>query len=256
MLETAIKSGDYWPNSYMHRVRMAYESLCHQWNFTRPKPLPVEYAVTLHFGIQRLYKLLLDGLSSLQSERKRSLFITDPTAFRRDLVDTIASIVYESLACVANTFVGVDDDAWVHAISVFLDIYPQHKSEPVGMNPLQQQLAMQLIDKLRHNMDGWYPAISRVLVATIGPYAGHPQVCKRTAHVILKDAVYKELQKLPALQAKSPEKVADLFPPSVTYDVAANTITHTYRGGGTVSTGLGALSIPDIDLTDQRNWQT
>jgi hypothetical protein len=254
MLETAIKGGDYWPNSYMNRVRMAYESLCHQWNFTRPKPLPVEYAVTLHFGIQRLYKLLLDGLSSLEWERKRSLFITDPKAFRLDLVDTIASIVYESLACVANTFAGVDDDAWVHAISVFIDIYPPHESEPVG--PLQQQLAVQLIAKLRHNMDGFYPAISRVLLATIGPYAGHPQVCKRTAHVILKDAVYKELQKLPALHANSPEKVADFFPLSVTYDVAANTITHTYRGGGTESTDLGALSIPDIDLTDQRDWQT
>jgi hypothetical protein len=44
------------------------------------------------------------------------------------------------------------------------------------MNPLQQQLAVQLIDKLRHNMDGWYPAISRVLLATIGPYASSSRV--------------------------------------------------------------------------------
>ena len=255
MLETAIKHGDYWPNSYMHRVRSAYESLCHQWGFTRPKPLSVEYAVTLHMGIQRLYKLLLDGLTSLEWERKRSLFITDPKAFRLDLVDTIASIVYESLACVANTFLGADDDAWTHAISVVLDIYPPREAEPLGMNPLQQQLAVQLIDKLRDNMDGWYPAISRVLLATIGPYAGHPHVKKRTAHVILKDAVYRELQKLPALHAKSPEKVADFFPPSVTYDVGTNTITHTYRGGGTLSTDLGALNIPVVDLTNQQNWQ-
>ena len=104
-------------------------------------------------------------------------------------------------------------------------------------------------------MDGWYPAISRVLLATIGPYAGCPQISKRTAHVILKDAVYKELQKLSALHAKSPEKVADFFPASVTYNVPTNTITHTYRGGGTLSTDLGALDIPDVDLTDQRNWQ-
>jgi hypothetical protein len=232
MLETSIKADDYWPNSYMNRVRMAYESLCHQWNCTRPKPL--EYARTLHWGIRQLYKLLLEHLSSLEWERQRSLFITDPEAFRRDVVDTIASIVYESLACVANAFAGGDDDAWVHVIGVFHDIYPPHESEPVGMNPLQQQLAVQLIKNLRHNMDGWYPAISRVLLATIGSYAGHPQFSKRTASVILKDAFYKELQKLPALHAKSPEKLASLFPPSVTYDVAANTITHTYRGGGTV----------------------
>jgi hypothetical protein len=256
MLETDIKGGDYWPNSYIHRVRMAYESLCRQWGFTRPKSLPVEYAVTLHMGIQQLYRTFLDGLQNLAWEQKRSLFITDPKAFRRDIVDTIASIVYESLACIANTFNGVDDDAWRHAIGVFLDVYPPYDSEPVGMNPLQQQLAVQLIDKLRHNMDGWYLAISRVLLATIGPYGGHPQITKRTAHVILKDAVYKELQKLPALHAKSPEKIPDYFPSSVIYDVGTNTITHTYRGGAATSTDLAALDIPDVDLTDQGNWQT
>ena len=72
ILETAIEGGDYWPNSYMHRVRMAYESLCHQWGFTRPKPLPVEYAVTLQLGIRQLYQLLLDGLSGLEWRRKTS----------------------------------------------------------------------------------------------------------------------------------------------------------------------------------------
>ena len=256
MLETAIKGGDYWPNHYMQSVRSAYVSLCRQRGYTRPKSLPVEYAVTLHMGIRQLYRILLNGLQSLAWERKRSLFITDPKASRSDVVDTIASIVYESLACVANTFSGADDDAWTHAISVFLDLYPPDDSEPVGMNPLQQQLAVQLIDKLRDNMDGWYPAISRVLLATIGPYSGHPQISKRTAHVILKDAIYKELQKLPALNSKSPEKLPDFFPSSVTYDVGANTITHTYRGGGTLPTDLAALNLPDIDLTDERNWQS
>jgi hypothetical protein len=255
MLETATKSGDYWPNGYMHRVRMVYENLCHQWSFTRPKALPVEYAVTLQWGIRQLCKTLLDGLGNLTWERKRSLFITDPKAFRWGLVDTIASVAYESLACIANTFNGGDDDAWPHAIMIFLDVYPRHDSEPVGMNPLQQQLAMQLIDKLRQNMEGWYPSISRVLLATVGPYSGHPQIAKRTAHVILKDAVYRELQKLPTLHSKSPEKLPDFFPPSVTYDVNTNTITHAYRGGGPLSTDLGALEIPDVDLTDQRNWQ-
>ena len=255
ILETAIKEGDYWPNSYMHRVQMAYESLCLEWRFTRPRPLPAEYTITLHMGIRRLYKLLLDGLSGLPWERKRALFITDPKAFRQDLVDTIASTVYESLACVANTFAGVEDDAWTHAIGVFLDIYPPHEAESIGMNPLQQHLAIQLIDKLRQNMNGLYPAISRVLLATVGPYAGHPQVSKRKAYVILKDAVYKELQRLPALHAQSPEKVGDYFPATVTYDASSNTIIHTYRGGGTLSTDLGALDISDVDLTNQLNWE-
>jgi hypothetical protein len=73
MLETAINSGDYWPNGYMNCVRMAYEALCNQWGFARPKSLPVEYVVTLHMGIQQLYRALLDGLQSLCGN-KRSRF--------------------------------------------------------------------------------------------------------------------------------------------------------------------------------------
>ena len=256
IVETAIENGDYWPQRYVHSVRAAYEGLCRQWSYMRPRDLPIEYAVALHMGIQDLYKTLNTGLRQLAGEQRKPLFITDPKAFRTDLVDSIAGIVYESLACNANEFNGADDPAWVHAISAFLDIYPAHESEPVGMNPLQQHLAIQLIDKLRQNMEGWYPAISRVLLAVIGPYDRKPQIANRTAHVILKDAVYKELQRLPTLHAKNPEKVPDFLPSSVTYDPTTNTITHAYRGGGTKSTNLGALTIPDVDLTDQRNWQT
>lgn len=157
ILETAIRSDDYWPNRYIYHVQSAYEKICSQWRFTRPKSLTVDYAVTLSIGIQKLYRLLLDGLSNLEWKRKRPLFTTDSKTFHRDnLVNTVADIVYESLACVANDFTGPDDDAWHHAISVFLEIYPRQESEPVGMNPLQQQLAVQLLDKLRENMDGFY----------------------------------------------------------------------------------------------------
>ena len=86
-------------------------------------------------------------------------------------MNTVADIVYESLACVANDFTGPDDDAWHHAISVFLEIYPRQKSGPVGMNPLQQQLAVQLLDKLRENMDGF-------LSGDLQSFAGdHRSIC-------------------------------------------------------------------------------
>ena len=141
-------------------------------------------------------------------------------------------------------------------MGVFSRIYPSRGNQPVGMNPLQQQLAVQLLDKLRDNMQGWYPAISRILLAVIGPYAGHPQIAKRTAHVILKDAVYKELQKLPTLHANHPEKIADFLPSSVTYDPTADTLTHAFRFGESAITKLSTLDIPDIDLFDESNWQT
>ncbi len=106
------------------------------------------------------------------------------------------------------------------------------------MNPLQQQLAVQLLEKLRQNMEGWYPAISRVLLAVIGPYEGKPEIRTRTVFVIIRDAVYKELQKLQVLHTSKPEKVSDFLPPNITYDAASNMLTHTYRGGQTIATQL------------------
>jgi hypothetical protein len=104
-------------------------------------------------------------------------------------------------------------------------------------------------------MEGLYPAIARVLLAVIGPYEGRPPIAERTAFVILKDAVYKELQRLPTLHSKEPDKISDYLPANVTYDPATNALTHTYRRGEAQVTHLSALNLPEVDLTDQGNWR-
>ena len=134
-------------------------------------------------------------------------------------------------------------------------MYPFHNSEPAGMNPLQQQLALKLLAKLHDNMEGWYPSISRVLLAVIGPYSGHSIVNKRTAFVILKDGVYKELQKLRLLHKKNPEKVAHFLPSNVKYDPKANTLTHTYSSRKEQVTNLSKLKIDAVNLSDEKNWR-
>ena len=100
-----------------------------------------------------------------------------------------------------------------------------------------------------------YPSISRVLLSVIGPYDKPPQINTRTAHVIIRDAVYKELQKLPELHARNPDKLGEFLPPNVTYDAVNNTLTHTYTGGTTQTTNLSALRISEVNLTDAGNWQ-
>ncbi|WP_131197019.1 hypothetical protein [Lichenihabitans psoromatis] len=105
-------------------------------------------------------------------------------------------------------------------------------------------------------MTGYYPAISRVLLACIGPYDHKLEIRDRTAFVILKDAMYAELKKLPQLHATKPEKVGDFLPSNVTFDPETNTLTHTYRGGGTSVTDLGMLELPEVNLLDPVNWQT
>lgn len=239
----------------MYSVERAYGRVSNHWGYARSSAAPTNYVVSLHIGIGKLYEALLDGLTGLVWSRKRTLFVSDRKQYPRDLVQIVASIVYESLECISNGFAGVDDDAWIHAVGVFLDIYPPHDSEPGGMNPLQQQLALQLLDKLRQNMEGMYPAISRVLLAVMGPYNRQPRISTRTAHVMLRDCLYKELQKLPALHSRNPDEFREFLPPSVTYDPIANKLTHTYSLGSEAVTDLASLEIPVVDLLDKRNWQ-
>jgi hypothetical protein len=100
-------------------------------------------------------------------------------------------------------------------------------------------------------MKGFYPSISKVLLATIGPYDQHPNVTTRTAYAILRDAVYKELQQLPNLYMSKREKLADFLPANVTYDHAENTLTHLFSGGQIMITNLSALSLPDVNLCNE-----
>jgi len=93
-----------------------------------------------------------------------------------------------------------------------------------------------------------------VLLAALGPFAEQPQSTKRTAHVILKDLVYKELQKLPELYGKVQNNLDDFLPANVKYDVAANTLTHIFLRGNAQITNLAELEIPDIDLGNRSNW--
>lgn len=252
MVKTAIKAGEYWPQGYMHSVKSVYEAVSRDWSIKRSAKQQIDFAVEFHFGIQGLYKELQDGLSKLAWDRKKSLFVTNTQEHRADLVAIVADIVYDSLVSVAGGFHGGDDEAWFHVIGILTEIYPPYGDMPLGMNPLQQQLALRFLDTLRRNMQGWDRPISRVLILGLGPYKSEP---KRTAHSILLDAVYKELQGLSALQAKAPETLDRYLPPNTSYDSESDSITRTFRDGGIVSTRLADLHIPEIDLTNQQYWQ-
>src|SRR6266481_5561654 len=110
-----------------------------------------------------------------------------------------------------------------------------------------------LVDSRRELMreQAWYEAETKrcdEAIVTIDP----PE---RTAWVIFKDTVYAELFRLPSLAAQHPDRVSNYFPATVTYDAAANALTHLYRGGNRSQvTALGNLNIPPIDLLDRSNW--
>lgn len=165
--------------------------------------------------------------------------------------EVLVDDIYWGLEGVSNQFAGFNDLFWSMALDLTGLVYGRYASgETAGMTPLQQRLSIKIIRKVRENMNGYYPAITRVMVAVIGPYNEASGRVARSGFTVLRDAFYAELKSLRVLAAKSPEKVADYLPPNVTYDAARDVLIHTYRGGSTTETDLRALSyLVPLDLT-------
>jgi hypothetical protein len=255
IVETAIREKDWYPRGYMGGVHGAYESVLNNLRFKQYKGVSVGLSVALHSGIADLYKPITQAFDKTQIERLVRLYATKERSDRwENLVAEVASIVYESLESIANSFQGHDDPNWHHAISVFHDLFPMFGSVPIGFDPLQQRLAMMLVEKLSDNMRGFYPSISRVLLAVVGPYDRHHDTSdtRLTAFGILRDAVYWQFFKLKKLHMEQPSRFADYFPDHVKYEPEADTLTFTYRSGDSVTTCLADLESREINLLDAR----
>jgi hypothetical protein len=252
IVETAIREQDWYPQGYMGGVHGAYEDVLNQLRWRHNKDASVGLSVKLHTGIADLYRLIGKAFGATPVERLIPLYAHTARSDRREnLVSEVAAIVYESLEAIANSFQGYDDPNWHHAMSVFRDIFPLYGEVPAGFDPLQQRLAIMLIEKLNQDMQGFYPSISRVLLAVIGPYERHRDN-RLTAFGILRDSVYKEFLKLKHLYSEKPDRFGDYFPTHVKYDAGADTLTFTYRSGNPVTTNLSGLKLDDVNLLDLR----
>lgn len=212
---------------------------------TRDFKLPLE----MHNSVELAMKIADKLLASLDADQYQALYVNDPTVHRSDFLETLVEIVYEALAGISNRFKGVDDVFWITAIKAVHNGFSPIGMQPDGITPFQQRLALKLIEKLRDNMKGYYPAICRVLLAWVGSYVSQaPQQPNRTAFNILKDAVYFELQQFPQLAATKPDKIADYLPDDFTYDVATTDLVRTYRNGIQEATRLATLNLSPVDL--------
>jgi len=167
-----------------------------------------------------------------------------------DLLEEFVDMVFEAMCAMAYRFQGFDDTFWMAAHEAVDDAFPSIGEECDGLNPFQQRLLVKIVDKLRDNMRGFYPALVRLLLPVVGPYERNAKQPNPTAANILRDALYTELKSLAQLHAKKPEKIPDYMPANVSYDAVANTLTHTYRGGTQAVTDLNSLQLLAIDLFD------
>jgi hypothetical protein len=127
------------------------------------------------------------------------------------------------------------------------ECYPRFGEEPDGVTPFQQRLAIKLMKKVEENMEGWYPALTRVLLATVGPYQQNALQPNPTAFNLLRNAFYSKLSRLPELATMKPDKLQDYMPENLAFDRESATLTHTYRFG---SQAITALPVPEAGAVD------
>lgn len=246
---TLIESGATRYCQATFRIRSFYETV-----FSKAQEIQQaeKQDFQLTFQMYQSVKLAIEMadklLASLDAHQYQALYVNDPTVYRSDVLETLVEIIYDALTAVSNRFKGVDDAFWTMVIGVIQKVFPSHGEQPDGLTPFQQRLALKLIDKLRDNMKGFYPAICRVLLAWVGPYVHQSPQTNQTAFNILKDAVYFELQQLPQLAARKPDRIANYLPDNFIYDVVPTDLIQTNRNGTQAVTRLSTLNLSSVDL--------
>jgi hypothetical protein len=206
--------------------------------------LIIEMTAGVHLAFEKANELLAASKPAQYNE----FYVCDEKVRPYDFLQTFVDIQFLALEAIANSFEGFTDPFWSTAIQIFMDAFPTHE-EQEGLSPFQQRLAIKIVNKLKENMRGYYPAICRVVLSCVGPYEVQPMGRKRTAFAILQNAVYRELQQLPQLAANKPEKLPDFLPDNVTFDSATSRLTHSYRGSSSVVTNLLELDLLPVSLT-------
>jgi hypothetical protein len=107
-------------------------------------------------------------LANVDAPTYESLFVDQLNDRPSDMLDALVEITMEAWLGIANRFKGFDDHFWLLAIQSFDKAFPMHRDQPDGVTPFQQRLMIRVLDKLRDNIKGFYPSISRVLLACVG----------------------------------------------------------------------------------------
>jgi len=242
------KTPELWHPQSLWNIQSAIESVLFSIRYadSRKKRHEQEH-IRLYNTVARIIDLTDDHIRTQSRRLDMPYAETENPEFRKTMPGVAAEIAVGALNSIANDFDGFEDRRWTEALDIMGALFPSVGEEPDGLTPTQQHAAIIIRAKLADNMNGYYPALTRLLLAVIGPYGSHTQNNK-TAFRILEDIAYEQWQKLPQLHDASPERISDFLPPNVKFDRADLTLTHTYRGGETRVTVLSNLSLLPIDL--------
>jgi hypothetical protein len=248
---TLIETGDTVHSQAAFSIQSFYRSIfMYAYKFQQTDRAD-DHGVTFEMlmAVRLARKMANTLLASKRQAEYGALYVSNVGHYRGDVLETLVEIVYEALCGISNRFSGVEDPFWILAIGVMHDIFDSVGTVPDGMTPFQQRLTLKIVDKLDDNVRGFYPAICKVLLSTVGPYNQPNAQTNRTAFNILKDAMYIVLRRLRRLDQN---KISSYLPPHVTYDPTTTRLIFTYRGGAQVFTDMSALRVPAFSLTSSR----
>lgn len=242
-LRAELGEGSYWSNHNFFHLRDIYEQVFRELSeMKRANSLEIGLSIEAASGIDTLIKIARNHLATLSADRIYDLYRRDADGYDHgNIIEAVAGLTYKSLEAIANSFDGVNDPLWSHVNGTLHGLFPFYENEPAGMDPLQQRVALKIVAKLKENMEGWFPAMSRVVLAWIGPYGKFRNIKNRSAYVVLVDAAYFELQRMSKLASENPYKLGDFLPATTEYDTEANTLIHTYADGVEAITKLSDI---------------
>jgi hypothetical protein len=207
-------------------------------------------------GVCKLIELTRKSLNELPSSRRISLYARTDTDRDHHLIEAIAELAYESLAAVSNGFDGDNYTYWHFALEWMDSSFGRWNEESEGMDPLQQRIAIELLDKVRDNMASWYPAISRPLLAVLDPLGHNANPKGAHPYRLLEEMLFSEWQKFPSLAKEHPEKLRDFLPPNVKYDRANVRFIHRYRDNKeAIGTDLTEMRGPTPSPFSDSSWR-
>lgn len=181
------------------------------------------------------------------------LFLRNLGSLPEDYVSVAAGIITDLVQIVANDFSGVSDQAWNRITVIVTDVFPRSESMP-GVDALQQNVAVKLLDEMANNERGYYPATSRVLIGLLGPFKEEYK-SEDNAFALFVRCFYDRYEKI-LTRMQSDRKFGDhMTPPNVSVDHYSGSVTHHYFRGSSETTKVRGRDFAPIDLLQPSHWR-
>jgi hypothetical protein len=205
-------------------------------------------------GVETAIVAAIKLSAGMSPQELSALYKSSSEDRRNDALEMLTNTVFGAITGMANSFEGYEDPFWSMALDIFRKAFDQYNSDAKYLSPFQQRLALMILDKLDDNLNGYYPAILRVLIWCVYPRLDAKAEEAERPMQILASAVHAKLQTFPAFAGKKPDKVREYLPKNVRYNFITQEFTHVYADGAEASTKIAEGS-PAVDLLDQRYWR-